>query len=291
MESSRKMILRVGHTNEYTAHHKCHRMNFEECLQEARRFNSVSEFRKKSWEAYSTAFYFGWIGRIRAEVFYKKEDESTGVRLHHKTKKRLDRLTLERCLQMARKYKTMDEFQSKESLVYKECEERGWTEEVSAVYKIQPSKSWETKEACHQEALRYDEKGKFRRECPEAYISAVHHRWIDEICSHMKKSERYRWHSFDECHQEALKFNSQIDFRTYSWSVYLIALRYGWLDEICKHMKSTTRGSTRWEDKENCMNEAKSYSTRDEFMTMNKTAYLASLKHGWLDEICEHMQS
>ena len=42
--------------------------------------------------------------------------------------------------------------------------------------------------------------------------------------------------------------------------------------------------------KENCAEEAKRYKTRSYFAKGSNGAYAAALKHGWLDDICSHME-
>lgn len=43
-------------------------------------------------------------------------------------------------------------------------------------------------------------------------------------------------------------------------------------------------------DKENCRVEALKYDKISEYQTHSKSAYNASLKNGWIDEICSHME-
>lgn len=43
-------------------------------------------------------------------------------------------------------------------------------------------------------------------------------------------------------------------------------------------------------DKDNCIKEAKKYSTRIDFQRSSRGAYEASRMKGWLNEICEHME-
>ena len=42
--------------------------------------------------------------------------------------------------------------------------------------------------------------------------------------------------------------------------------------------------------KEHCAEEAKKYQNRSSFCKGSNGAYTAALKHGWLDEICSHME-
>jgi|TARA_R110000824_G_scaffold20545_13_gene77363 hypothetical protein len=44
-----------------------------------------------------------------------------------------------------------------------------------------------------------------------------------------------------------------------------------------------------WNNKENCLIEAKKYSTRGEFSKACGGAYAAATRNDWIDEICSHM--
>jgi hypothetical protein len=94
----------------------------------------------------------------------------------------------------------------------------------------------------------------------------------------------------EECKKEASKFNTRGDFKkVFGWA-YNISLKNGWLDEICSHMEYECYPNNYW-DKEKCKKEASKYKTRREFNIKGKGAYNASVKNGWLDEICSHMKT
>ena len=209
--------------------------------------------------------------------------------LSRKKRKRED-VTLEWCLEVAKGYKSFAALQKSRHVLLELCDERGWTDKIQAIFPSQPTAdTWNSKEACRQEALKYTHRKQFRKNCPLAYTAAVCHRWLDDVCSHMEVSEYRKFDSFEKCREEASRYSRRGDFIKYSEIVYKSASKYGWLDEICEHMSQTKRDFDFWEDKENCRAEALKYSTREEFRTMHQTAYLVSVKYGWLDEICEHM--
>jgi predicted GIY-YIG superfamily endonuclease len=89
------------------------------------------------------------------------------------------------------------------------------------------------------------------------------------------------------CQKEALKYNTKSEFYYFSNKAYTAAQRYGWLDEICQHMKSQIHHWTIDEVKY----EALKYSARYEFTKNNKNAYIWAIRHNVLDEICQHMCS
>ena len=55
--------------------------------------------------------------------------------------------------------------------------------------------------------------------------------------------------------------------------------------------KTKTKSKGHWQNKENCINEAKKYKTRGEFAIKAGSAYNQCKRESWLDEVCEHMQN
>lgn len=146
-----------------------------------------------------------------------------------------------------------------------------------------------TKDRCHEEALKYRYKRDFHRGCGSAYTAATRHGWLDEICSHMiatAKPSGY-W-SRERCFEEAKKYTSQIEFRTNSPGAYNALKKKGWLKDACAHMELDKHLPGYW-IKEKCREEAKKYKAKSAFRKGCQGAYNSAWTHGWLDEICEHM--
>jgi hypothetical protein len=85
--------------------------------------------------------------------------------------------------------------------------------------------------------------------------------------------------------KEALKYEFRNDFKTKNIGAYSAALRNGWLDEVCSHMKVTKINWT----KDMLSKEALKYNTKHEFLKKIPKAYQAARKKGWLDDITKHM--
>jgi hypothetical protein len=54
-------------------------------------------------------------------------------------------------------------------------------------YKRKPRGYW-TKERCHKEALKYNKRKDFEVNSKASYAAAYRNGWVDEICSHMKRT-------------------------------------------------------------------------------------------------------
>jgi len=86
--------------------------------------------------------------------------------------------------------------------------------------------------------------------------------------------------------EESKHFSTRTEFKKKSQNAYNSARSHNWLDEmhwlennIGKHPKGY------WKNKENMMNEARKYSTKEEFKNGNLTAFLAAYRYGYIDEM------
>lgn len=87
---------------------------------------------------------------------------------------------------------------------YKSATINGWLSDITSHMDVKVRKNYWTKELCHEEALKYDTKNKFKINSPAAYGFAYRNGFIDEICSHMKK--------FHKGFRGYKKMESYIDF-------------------------------------------------------------------------------
>ena len=92
-----------------------------------------------------------------------------------------------------------------------------------------------------------------------------------------------KW-SYEKCAEEALKYNSKVDFIKNSYGAYLYAQRNKILGDICSHMIDPRIVWT----KDKCEEEALKYKYRCDF-DKNSPAYQAAKRNGWLDDVCKHM--
>ena len=88
-------------------------------------------------------------------------------------------------------------------------------------------------------------------------------------------------------HNEALKYNSNKEFRNNSKTAYNLSLRRGINKDICLHME---KGNTNWTI-ELLQKEANKYNYRGEFQLNSFNAYDSAKSRGLLDAICSHMKS
>jgi predicted GIY-YIG superfamily endonuclease/isopentenyldiphosphate isomerase len=102
--------------------------------------------------------------------------------------------------------------------------------------------------------------------------------------------DKRKWKSKEICQIEALKYKTRNEFCIKSAGAYNACVKNKWLNVVCSHMTSPQLPSGYWNNKERCLTEALKYKTRKEFGVKSHSAYAASLKNKWLDEICSHME-
>jgi isopentenyldiphosphate isomerase len=246
----------------------------ERCQEEALKYNSRIEFRKNS-PAYQASFRKGWIDEICSHMIELKKSKG------HWTK--------ERCREEALKYNSRSEFEKNSPSAYSASRKNGWIDEIcSHMVELQKPVGYWTKEKCKEEALKYNSRSDFQKNSGSVYVVSRKNGWLDEICSHMVELKKPDGHwTKERCQEEALKYNSRREFSKNSHA-YEVSRKNGWIDEICSHMVELKKPSGHW-TKERCQEEALKYNSRSEFEINSGSAYSASLKNGWLDEICSHM--
>ncbi len=233
---------------------------YENCKEEASKYNKRDDFRLNSKGGYMAALKHGWLDEITVHMLeFKKHGYYW---------------TLDRCRAEALKYKTKGEFIKKCGSAYSAAQHKGWLGEICS---HMPSPVEWVFESCKTEALKYSKRWDFSRNAMGAYQVARKKGWLDQICAHMVK----KW-TFESCKEEALKYSKKIDFLKKSKYAYQVACRAGWLGDICSHMISG-RYQTPWTF-ESFKVEALKCSTRVELIKNNPAAYQVARKNGWLDE-------
>jgi len=94
----------------------------------------------------------------------------------------------------------------------------------------------------------------------------------------------------EKCQEVASLFNTRNEFAKAYKGAYTKAYRNGCLDEICSHMIEVRKENGYWDNKEKCHIEAKKYTNKSDFQNGSGSAYNASKKWKWLDEVCSHME-
>lgn len=196
----------------------------------------------------------------------------------------------DRCAQAASQHQSRTEFKSASPSAYSSARRNGWLDEICA--HMSPSRKpdgyW-TAERCHEAALRYKTRKEFLQGDRSAYSAATRLGCLIEICNHMARSTKPpNYWTKERCDEEASQYSSRQEFLKKSASAFRIAQRNGWLNHVCAHMDYINKPPGYW-TRERCQEHALRYTTRNEFHLKNDKAYRIAQAHGWLNEICSHM--
>ena len=153
---------------------------------------------------------------------------------------------------------------------------------------------WADIDQCRLEAMKYRTKADFRAGSPAAYRAVVEADLIDHVCAHMGKtakpaSSAVFW-TFQEVKDTAMRYQTLRAFRKGPHRrAYLAAKRNGWLTDVCAHMLTLETVANPWDDIERCRSESCKFTNKKAFKELSPEAFKASVRNGWLDEVCAHM--
>ena len=252
---------------------------YEECKSHALQCNTRSEFITKYPGAYASAIKNKWLDDIcqHMEIKFEIKNNSDTVRLEalkYKTRQEfrhgsnsayeyarkhhlLDTIcnhmtrplpkvkwTDEAILEEAKKYSSKDDFRKACSAAYTIAHKRGIIEKVcSHMASTRKKRDYWTFEQCQKAASKYQSRNDFKKNDGSAYSTAVRNGWIEQICSNMvKPAPKIKW-THEKLAEEAKKYNSKKDFKLFSHSAYVTAVRNGVLDDICRHMQRQRKNS------------------------------------------------
>ena len=202
--------------------------------------------------------------------------------------------TIEKLKEEALKYEFKSDFAKSCPAARTMAARKGILQEICAHMAPSRTAAYTNKElqAC---ADKFSTRGDFRLGDPNAYSSARRRNLLDKICDHMpkhvkrsgKNSPNFIW-SFDKVKIEAKKYINRKAFQKGCQSAYNAAGRYGWLEEVCKHMLAPHQNVAY--SLQELQEEANKYKTRSSFREENPSAYLVACRRKWLEQICTHMK-
>jgi len=198
----------------------------EKCREEALKYKTKADFRNNCSWGYHVAKENNWLEEITSHTI--KHKHVTPIKW-----------TKYKCQEEALKYENRNEFHLNSSRAHSACVRNKWLNEVCAHMKDPYSCKFKwTKEMCQEIALEYSYRKEFSIKNKNAYYSARHNGWLDEICQHMiyKKVENGYWNNLENCRNEAIKYNTKTEFNKYSQEAYKFSRKNGWIDIICEHM-------------------------------------------------------
>ena len=240
---------------------KC-KWTYESCLEEAKKYTSVKEFRKFSPSAYSKSCKESWITKYTWLVRQKLRNNSWDEKS---------------CFNEAKKYKTTTDFRKKCVSAYDVARRNGWIDNYDwmEIITINHKNTW-TKDKCIEESKKYNTKSEFWKHSRSAYNAANKNKWLSEFVW-LRQGDKW---AYDSCLEEAKKYTTLTEFQKKCGGAYNKARKKGWLNDY-------TWFEIKWQVKWNydtCLEEAKKYNSRTEFSNNNVSAYDVARKNGWLND-------
>ena len=240
--------------------------NYENCLNEAKKYKSRSEFAKGNQSAYNKANKNRWL------------DDYTWFSESASKKK----WNYNSCLEESKKYSTRTEFYYGNNSAYSIACRNGWINEYTWLEDgVQKNKIW-TYENCYKEAQKYSRIADFARLSPGAYNAAIKNKWRDDY-TWLPHSRTY---TYEEVYEVAKRYDYKVDFIKNNRREYDAARFHGWIDDFdwfLDGIKRTGENHRKW-NYETCYKEAQKYKTRGEFGTKSSRAYWVACQNEWLDD-------
>lgn len=139
---------------------------YENCLKEAKKYKSRSEFEKFCSSGYKVSLKKGWL------------DEYTWLKRIHKPN---GYWTYEKCYEEAKKYKTKKDLYKGNVFLYKLSCKNDWLNDYTWLnLKYKPKGYW-SYENCFNEAKKYKSRSEFKKSCGGAYNVSRKNGWLSKF--------------------------------------------------------------------------------------------------------------
>ena len=143
-----------------------------------------------------------------------------------------------------------------------------------------------SKEKCFEEARKYKTRSEFQRNASHAFATAMKKGWINEMdWFPIPKSHPNGYWTKERIIEAAKEYTTKKEFIKNNYAAYYAALKHDVIDELTWLEGKKKLPFGYWKDKEHCIEEAKKYKSKTEFQKNNQSAYWASLKYGYLEEM------
>ena len=199
--------------------------NKENVLAEAKKHNTLVEWRKDNQVSYNIALKNGWSDECTKHMDENYKPKGYWIK--------------ERCIEESKKYSNRSEWSKKSSTSYSIALKNDWHKECTEhmIYLVRPNGTW-TKDLLLIEGKKWSTKKEWR-ELGEGYSRAVSLKCLEECTAHMvlKTKPMGYWKIKENVLAEARKYNNKTEWQENSNGSMKSARIYGWLEECTKHMK------------------------------------------------------
>jgi predicted GIY-YIG superfamily endonuclease len=254
----------------------------EMLIAEAQKYSMLKDFREQAPGAYGVVCKKGWLNDICAHLKKRNEPKQKtapttaenrgGVAISKEARPTTDKTT------------------ARGGRIQTATRSRNYPKGGRSEKPKRPSPLYWTLDRLNAEAAKYQTRKEFKKRASGAYSAACKRKLLDEVCAHMVSLTQRRgyWDNKERVLDAAKKFETRAKFTKGNGSAYYAAIRNGWLDEACAHMRQGKTPNGTW-TKQRLMQEARRFTTRKEFFRLASGAYDAAHRKGWRDEVCAHM--
>ena len=146
----------------------------ENCIEEAKKYETRTEWNKKSYTSYKIARKNNWMDVCTTHMIEMQKPSGFW--------------TLERCLDESKKYKTIVEWKNNDARSYQAAMTGKFLNECTRhMEHLRLPRNYWTKEKCIEIAKDYNGRFEWQKNSSSSYNTARINRWLDECCVHMVK--------------------------------------------------------------------------------------------------------
>jgi hypothetical protein len=175
-----KSAYKNGWIEECTAHMEIKLLtpktywSLENCIEEAKKYETRTEWNKKSYTSYKIARKNNWMNICTIHMVELQKPDGFW--------------TLERCLEESKKYKTVSEWKNNDKRSYQAAMTGKFLDKCTSHMEVLrlPRNYW-TKEKCIDIAKNYNGRFEWQKNNFSSYNTARINGWLDECCVHMVK--------------------------------------------------------------------------------------------------------
>lgn len=195
----------------------------EAVFEESRKYFIVTEFMNNAVTAYTIAKNNNWLTEMDWLAPSKRKPSG-----YWKIK--------ENVINESKNYKSVTEFQRKNSRAFDSAKLNGWLDEMDWLAKTnrKPVGFWKEKNNVFEESQKYNNRSEFCEGCYLAYITAKNNGWLKEMTwlKKTRNSPKGYWEDKEKVFKEARKYKYKSEFRHKAPSAYKSALLHHWLGEM-----------------------------------------------------------
>ncbi len=220
-----RLTSKAKKPNRSSCHAMIKKWSDQDLIEDARRFESRSEWQTGSASKYQTALQRGILDVCCEHMSPVRQPKGTW-----------DEASI---IKSAQPYNSKTEWRQHFPGAYLKARKLGILQKCTAHMSGGKLHGHWSKQRCFEEARKYKFIHEFRDKCPGAYAAAIKFGWWAEIKPHFSAAIREIHWNKKACMNDALLYDRRSEWAKSSEGAYRSALRNGWLDDCCKHMDSS----------------------------------------------------